>query len=397
MDPSLAPPQMIFKLWTTSMAYLIIGGFLIAAAVKNSGLGKRFALLCLGRFVRTYRHAVIACYALSYALALVIPQSFPRAFLIMGAMGFVIEASGMDRRAAANVGLAVFAAQIGAGMFLLTSESSLNFTLLEQLPLEARPSWGLWLVSMGPPALLLGAMMCAVQLKLYKGPQDFRFDRQLAEKELEAMGPVTAAEKKTLFWLAAAVCLWMTDRLHGIDLGWASLGVAVMMAMPVIGGTVEAKDWHEINLGTMLFLTACVAIGGVGRATGMSQYLVDLLLPDSLHGGLFVFVGIVAVLCLALHLALGSILAIFALVMPALLSFGESMGVPALAVGYVVYLATACQWIFPFQNLNITVGLGENAGGYAPADSIRLGLLCTVPAGFCLLAALGWWKTIGIL
>lgn len=42
------------------------------------------------------------------------------------------------------MGLAVFAAQIGAGMFLMTSESMLNFALLEQLPSDMRPSWLMW-------------------------------------------------------------------------------------------------------------------------------------------------------------------------------------------------------------------------------------------------------------
>lgn len=396
LNPALAPPQTVFKLWTSSMAYLIIGGFLIAAAVKNSGIGKRFALLCLGRFVKSYQHAVIACYALSYALSLIIPQSFPRAFLIMGVMGFIVEKSGMEKAAAENLGLAVFASQIGAGMFLLTGESSLNFTLLEQLPIEARPSWMAWFVAMGLPAVLLGAMMCAVQLKMYRGPRTFSFDSRAAKEELEKMGPVTTAEKKTAFWLIAAVLLWMTDQLHGIDLGWVSLGIAVMMAMPVIGDVVTVRDWSEINIGTLLFLTACVAIGGVGGSTGMNQYLAELLLPKELQGGLLAFTAVVVVTCVVLHLAMGSILAIFALVTPALLSFAESMGISATLVGCVIYLVTACQWVFPYQNLNITMGLGGDTGGYTSADSIRFGLLCTVPVGICLLVSLGWWKLIGL-
>ena len=123
LDPEVAAPQIVLKLWTSPMLYLIVGGFLIAGAVKRSGVAKRFALICLGRFVKTYRQAVIACYVLSYAFGLIIPQSFPRAFLIMGVISCVSDRSGIDKKSAANLGLAVFASQIGAGMFLMTSES----------------------------------------------------------------------------------------------------------------------------------------------------------------------------------------------------------------------------------------------------------------------------------
>ena len=40
----VAEPTLIFSTWTTSMMYLIIGAYLIAVAVKESGLGERWLL-----------------------------------------------------------------------------------------------------------------------------------------------------------------------------------------------------------------------------------------------------------------------------------------------------------------------------------------------------------------
>lgn len=395
LDPEIVTPQLVLKLWTMPMQYLIIGGFLIAAAVKNSGVGKRFALLCLGRFVKTYKQAVIACYVLSYALSLIIPQSFPRAFLIMSAMACVIEKSGIDKKAAANIGLAVFASQIGAGMFLMTSESMLNFALLEQIPVALRPSWGGWACGMGVPALLLGAMMCFVQLKLFPGPKTFHFSPELTREELAAMGPLSAREIKTIIWLAIAVVLWMTDKLHGVDLGWVTLGVAVLMSLPVIGDVVTKDDWSEINMGTLLFLTACIAIAGVGGVTGMNQYLAQLILPANLNVGSVLFALVGAAVTMLLHLALGSVMATFALVTPALMTLGEPLGLSSMVVAMVVYMGAATQYIFPYQSLYVTIGLGDRAGGYTTGDIIRLGLACTIPAFITVAFAMVWWNVIG--
>lgn len=40
LDPTIAAPQVVLKLWSSSMLYLIDGGFLIAGAVKRSGVGQ---------------------------------------------------------------------------------------------------------------------------------------------------------------------------------------------------------------------------------------------------------------------------------------------------------------------------------------------------------------------
>lgn len=44
----VAPTTLIFSTWTTSMMYLIIGAYLIAVAVKESGLGERIAYKFIG-------------------------------------------------------------------------------------------------------------------------------------------------------------------------------------------------------------------------------------------------------------------------------------------------------------------------------------------------------------
>lgn len=396
LDPEVAAPQIVLKLWTSPMLYLIVGGFLIAGAVKRSGVAKRFALICLGRFVKTYRQAVIACYVLSYAFGLIIPQSFPRAFLIMGVISCVSDRSGIDKKSAANLGLAVFASQIGAGMFLMTSESMLNFAMLEQLPLDMRPSWLAWAAGMSLPAVLLGAMMCLVQLKLFKGPQEFHFGPQEARKELEKMGAMSAAEKRTIFWLAVAVSLWMTDQVHGIDLGWISLGVAVLMSLPVIGELTKKEDWGDIDLGTLMFLTACIAIGAVGGASGMNDFLAQLILPAKLQTeNVFVLGALMAVVCIVMHLALGSIMATYALTIPALMTLAQPLGVSGMIVGLIVYVATTSQFFFPYQSLYMTMGMGDMAGGYTSQEVVRFGFCCTVPVLLCVVFSLGWWSIIG--
>ena len=55
------------------------------------------------------------------------------------------------------------------------------------------------------------------------------------------MGPMSGKELRTAVWVTLAIILWMTDTLHGIDIGWVTLFIAMGMAMPKIGGILIRK------------------------------------------------------------------------------------------------------------------------------------------------------------
>lgn len=396
LDPAVAPAGLIFKFWGDPTAYMIVSGFLITAAIKKSGIGKRFALFCITRFVRNYRQIIVACYVLGYLLALIIPSAYGRAFLIMSVMEFVIENSRMERKYAINVGLAVFAAQNVSGLLFMTAESSLNVVLLSLIPEALRPSWMGWVGYMGVPALIGGVLMCGVQLLLVKSPKDLVIDVERARMELAAMGPLSGKEKRTIFWVAVAVALWMTDSLHHINVGWAALAVCAMMAVPVVGDLLDIDDVKDINFNLMLFNAASVALGVVGGATGMNSFLAARLFPSS-AGGVLGLMAIIVGVCLLLHVLLGSVIAVFTVAVPALILLAEPLGVHPAAVAFAAYIVLICQWFFPYQNLTMAVGASESTGKYTPGDVTRLGLIFTLPTVLLLAVSVVWWGLLGLL
>ena len=112
--------------------------------------------------------------------------------------------------------------------------------------------------------------MCALQLFLFGQPETFRLDRGKAKEELDKLKGLSAQEIRMMVWLMAAVGLWLTDTIHGIDIGWVSVGVTIGMALPLVGNLVDGSQIKEVNLNTLLFLCASMAIGSVGTKTGMS-------------------------------------------------------------------------------------------------------------------------------
>ena len=94
-----AEPAVVFRLWTTPLIYIVLGGYMIATAVENSGLGKRIAYHFILKYVNSFTSIVAAGYVLGLILSFMIPHPWPRSFMIMAVMGMIIKATNMPAQA----------------------------------------------------------------------------------------------------------------------------------------------------------------------------------------------------------------------------------------------------------------------------------------------------------
>lgn len=393
LPKDIVPNSLVFNLWTTQTIYLVIGGFLLAGAVRASGLGQRMALMMVRKYVRSYRGIIIACYALGFLLSFFIPHPWPRSFLLMSIMEHVIRASKLEKKYAVQIGLAVFVGSIPTAMILLTGDSTLNPAVGDFAGTQL--SWMSWLLYMGMPGVLASVLTCGVQFLLFRGPKEFHLNMEEIEGLQRDMGPISTQEKKVLVVTLLAVLLWATDALHGIASGWIAVLAILVLACPLVG-VIDAKAWGNVNLGTLFFLTAALAIGTVGKATGMNAWIVDKLLPAAPPASPLLFGLLSVAICVPLHMVLGSTLAVLGIAAPALVTFGTQMGLPPLVPAMLAYIAVASHWLLPFHHMNLLVGVGEEGGGYGNAETFRFGLAQTLVVVIVVVFAIYWWQLVGL-
>jgi di/tricarboxylate transporter len=392
----VAPTTLIFSTWTTSMMYLIIGAYLIATAVKESGLGERIAYWYISRYVKNFKSIIVSIFVLTFILALLIPHPWPRAFLIMSVMAVVIKSAGIPHEDAVKIGFTVFAASIPVSMIFLTGDASINPLAAESCAPET-VGWMKWLIVMGPPMVVASLITMVMILILFKPTKEVEVNQSEITAKRAALGPMTGIEKRTAFWVVLAIILWMTDTIHGVDIGWVTLFIAVMMAMPKIGGILSPKSWSGVPVQTLLFLTAAVAIGRVGGATGMNAWIAQTLLPASVPDNMFVLGAFITLVAIAIHMVFGSVIAVMGIVIPAMLAFTSSMGISTIIPVMIAYTAINAHFILPFHNLAMLVGTGEENGMYSEKECIRFGVPFTVVLFIlsCVIE-LPWWKVIGL-
>lgn len=391
----VAEPSAVFSAWSGSTIWLVAGAYLIATTVKHSGLGERLSYSFLLRFVRGWRSILISVFVLTLILSLLIPHPWPRAFLIMSVMSVLIKSAKLPKKDAITVGFSVFAASIPVSLIFLTGDATVNPLIGTYANEEV--SFVRWLMVMGPPALLLSGLTLLLIFLLFRpsAPVSIQLEEVRAAKD--GLGKMSSKEKRTVIWLAIAIGLWLTNGITGLDLGWVTLLVAMLMSMPVIGGGLTAQDWSEVPVNVMVSLTATIAIGKVGSVTGMNAWLANTFFPSNLPESRLLLCLCISVLSVLLHMVMGSVIATLGVAIPAFLTLVEGSGISPLVVGCIVYLSVGCHYLLPFHHLNILVGQGEANGMYTQKETLRLGLPLFVALLATIAFSVFWWTMLGLM
>jgi di/tricarboxylate transporter len=280
-------------------------------------------------------------------------------------------------------------------MILLTGNSMLHPVVIGFAGVQV--SWLGWVGYMAVPGVLASGLMCSLHLLVFPPKSRRPIDTQALQAAQAQLGPMSAAEKRTLAWIVVALLLWATDALHHIDPAWVALGAAVGLALPVIGNVLEAPDFtHSIDWPILMFVAGALAIGTVGKETGMAQWLATILLPAVPPANPYVFALLIGGATILIHMGLGSALAAMAIAAPPMVAYAVTAGWSGLLPALLVYTAVQIHYLLPFQQVTILLGTGQG-GRYGSAETLKYGLPLTALTILVMLLEVAWWQIAGLV
>ena len=395
--PSMAATVSVaFGAWTKGTMWIVVGAYLIAGAVKDSGLGQRIAYAFMLKFVKSAKSLILSIFALTFVLALLIPHPFPRAFLILAVVSVIAESAGYGEDDRGKLGFLIFAAAVPCSMFFMTGDSTLN-PLVASYGANGGAAIGFvdWFIYMSVPMVVATLCTIVLALALFKPSKELVYDREDVLAKQAALGKLSEKEIRTIVWIVIAIALWLT--VSGDYLAWVTLVIGVLMAMPVIGEVLTPASWGSVDIKTLMFLTAAMAIGSVGGATGMNAWIADVVLPSTVPANPYLFALLVCALTMVIHMFMGSVMAGLGICVPAFLTFIQGTSVSPIAVALIVFTAINLHYILPFHNLAILVGEGKDAGGYTSKEAMKMGIPLTVVTFLVVLVEAFWFSTLGLM
>ncbi len=281
---AIAPAPVVFSGFTSGTLWLVLGGLVLAEAVRATGLGERIARFLFGRFTLTYSGLISAAALIALLLAFLMPATVSRVLLLLPIYAAVAGRAGFAPGSNGYTGMALAAMIVSfqCGVTVLPANAP-NLVLAGAAEtLYNKPIIYADYLLLHFPLLgcLKTALIIALICKLFPAVASV----PAAREKPVAMSP---QERRLSIILAGALLLWTTDFVHGIRPGWIALGAAIITLMPRVGAIPHGVFPERIKLGSFFYVGAVLGFGavlqdsGLGKALGGTMLSALQLAPDN--------------------------------------------------------------------------------------------------------------------
>jgi di/tricarboxylate transporter len=273
----LIEPNILFAGFGSTAVWLIISGFVIGAAITQSGLGKRLATLIAPYVTGSYPRLIGGLVFSAMALGFIMPSSVGRAVVLIPIGMALAEKVGFGRGSNGRLGIATsLAISCNMPSFAILPSNIPNMIL-------AGSSETLFGISFGYTEYLLlhfpilgiikSALVVWLVLKIFPAqinhnvttsgsepPEDFDFKLQ----------------RKVGWILGLTLLFWMTDSIHGVNAAWVGLVTAIVLLLPKYG-VVETKSFNgSMDFATIIYVAAALGLGALVNSSGIGVYMGQL-------------------------------------------------------------------------------------------------------------------------
>lgn len=331
-------PADLFAPLGDETTWLLIGAFVISAAITNVGLAPRVtAWLCVG--IESPRLLIHLITLALVCTAFMVPATSGRAALVLPVFLALIPVLKRTHSwllvtlsilMPSVVLFSAVASFIGAGAHLITDQ-----ILVEQ----GFDSIGFstWMLYGLPYALVASHISAEVILRLTSSKSERNSKLAITAADFPPAEPLSSSETKCLIVLIVAVCLWFTEGIHGIPPALVAVICALLITSKSIGGLNLNQAIKKIPWSLLLFMTATVALSVALSKSGAAKMLADQVfatLPDGRLAA-WVFVLLVITVSAAAHLLIQSRSARSAVLIPLVVSLAIPLGINPVAVAFI--------------------------------------------------------------
>jgi sodium-dependent dicarboxylate transporter 2/3/5 len=379
--------------YANPLIFLFMGGFMLALAMQRWGLHRRIALHIIRR-MGSQPTSIVAGFMLSSAFLSMWVSNTATAMMMLPIGLSVIELASDNNAAPAGrnpfavallLGIAYACSIGGLGTLIGTPPNAFMAAFLsETYGIEI--GFAEWML-VGIPIVVIGLPICFWVLTRVAFPikrQQLAGGEQLISRELEAIGPMSRAEKMVAVVFALTALAWifrplLAKWIAGLtDPGIAIAAAIIAFVVPVNlrrGEFLLNWEWAQrVPWGVLLLFGGGLSLAAAIQRTGLATWLAHTLQGLSAYPTLLTVVAATTLIIFLTELTSNTATA--AAFLPILASVAQGIGRDPLLLVVPAALAASCAFMLPVATPPNAIVYGS--GRLTIPQMARAGLLLNI-------------------
>ncbi|SHK79591.1 SLC13 family permease [Hespellia stercorisuis] len=274
--------------FSSTSTYLIVGSFILAAAMEKSKLGDRVTYFIMQKVGTSAKRITFGIVLVNIILALLVPSSTARTAMMLPICLNIISQFRGEKKEKTKFGanllltLCCTNSTISAGILTATITNPMAVDYLYEAT-GKRVTYGEWFVWGFLPALLLTLIAWAlIQLLLRPEMKELPNGKEYISQKVAEQGAPSRDEKKVGIIFLMTIVVWAFGEKIGIDSTTTCLLSAVVLCLPKIG-ILDWKDCADhISLSVVFICSGGISLGAAMSSTGASEWMAEKMF-DILH------------------------------------------------------------------------------------------------------------------
>jgi len=372
---------------------LFFAGFLMAEAMRRSGLDRLVAISIIARAGRSLVTLFAAMLGMAAFLSLWMSNTAAAALLIPIALAVTEPMESLGYRKALVLSVAYAATLGGIGTVIGTPANPLAVAYLEDF-VGRRITFVDWL-TIGLPFVLIFLPILGIYTwwRMGAAPDTERFAaaRRVAQAELSAAGRPTRDQMVVVAVFIGVIAVWLTEGWHGLETGIVALAGAIALALL---GRITQEDLGRISWASLLTFGGGLTLGMFLLDSGASDWIAGQL------AGLAVVppsIAVAAIAAVTLGLTtVASNTAAAAMLIPLAIPLSAIIGVDPVLLVLVVAIASSIDFALVIGTPPTLLAYSTRL--FTPGHIFRVGIALDIAGLILIVTVMAWiWEILGVL
>ena len=268
--------------FSSSIIWLLLGGFFMATAMRKTGLDTRLLAITLKISGNKPGNILVALMVTTMVASMLMTDSATTSMVVAATMPLFTVLGKSNVSKALLLGISIAASVGGMGTIIAKSTNPVVAGLIDEAGIKI--NFLDWIVYGLPVSIALTAICCFVLIRLYlKKASPISLDFL----EISSNSQAVPGSQRTIVLIVIVVTIlfWMTGSFHGIT-------VAATCAIPIvvltITGIITSKDIRTMPWDVLLLVAGGLSLGEALRTTGILDYYTTDLTTMNDHPVLFI-------------------------------------------------------------------------------------------------------------